>query len=251
MSQADKKKKYPGLYSRVKNKYYATLSYDYDLPQILNFFAKYSQEEKSKCKVLDIGCGYGKKLKALQKSGYDALGVDVNPKLIEANKAKGMKCATLEEFAQDSEQFDIILMSHIIEHFNPLDLKDFMDSYLERLKIGGYLIIATPLLSSFFYDDFDHIKPYSPTGIMMVFGENQGDQVQYYSKNKLKLKDLWFRKRHYRPQFFKGKYLEDKTSSFLNLVEFCSILLCRGSFGIIGRTDGWIGVFEKIKAVEE
>lgn len=237
------------LSSRVKNKFYSILNYDYDLPKILDFFNKYRPDEKHKCKVLDVGCGYGKKLAALSSEGYDAIGIDINPKLVEANISKGLKCITLEEFSCNSEQFDIILMSHIIEHFNPDELKDFMDFYLDQLRLDGFLIIATPLISSFFYDDFDHIKPYSPQGILMVFGENYYDQVQYYSNNKLELKDLWFRKRHYRPQFFKGRYIPDKSTFFLHCLEVCSILLCRSSFGIVGKTDGWVGVFQKVKSI--
>jgi len=61
-------------------------------------------------------------------------------------------------------------MSHIIEHFAPHDLLPFIDSYLHRLQPGGRLIICTPLLTKNFYNDFDHVKPYQPVGIGMVFG---------------------------------------------------------------------------------
>jgi predicted SAM-dependent methyltransferase len=60
-------------------------------------------------------------------------------------------------------------MSHVIEHFSPKDLIPFLDDYLDRLKVGGRLVIAIPLLTPYFYDDFDHVKPYHPMGILMVF----------------------------------------------------------------------------------
>jgi SAM-dependent methyltransferase len=239
------------IFNKIKTKFYSTLNYDYELSKLIDLFDKYSPQEKKQYKVLDVGCGYGKKLKALHEEGYNVLGIDANPKLVQANRANGLKCLTLEEFSQNSEQFDLILMSHLIEHFNPDDLKNFIDSYLDKLKIGGYLIIATPLITSYFYDDFDHIKPYSPHGIMMVFGDNYySDQVQYYSRNKLELQDIWFRKRHYRTQFFKGKYIKDKSTFFLQLIDFCSILLFRSSLGIVGKTDGWIGIFQKVKTLD-
>ena len=55
-------------------------------------------------------------------------------------------------------------MSHVIEHFAPSDLLVFMDGYIDLLRPGGHLIIATPLMSPYFYDDFDHIKPLSTSG---------------------------------------------------------------------------------------
>ena len=56
-----------------------------------------------------------------------------------------------------------------------------MDGYLDRLKVGGHLVIATPLMSNNFYDDFDHVRPYQSLGILMVFGGGAA-QVQYYAR---------------------------------------------------------------------
>ncbi len=237
----------PLSYDSLKNIFYSIRAYNYDIPQIIKFFNQYSIKDKSQSKVLDVGCGYGEKLKALQKAGYDVLGIDVNPALVEANKKNGLNCMTLEEFNQNSGNFDFILMSHIVEHFYPRELKEFMDFYLDRLKIGGYLIIATPILSPKFYDDFDHIKPYYPQGILMVFSERYDEQVQYTSRNKLKLKDIWFRRRHYRPQFFRSQYIRTPWTKVFQLLETFSKILCILSLGLIGKTDGWIGVFEKVK----
>lgn len=239
------------LYSRLKADFYSLLRYDYDLPQILKYCAKYSGKERKSCKLLDVGCGYGKKLKPLQDAGYDALGVEINPTLVAANQKNGLNCMTVEAFEATEGQFDLMLMSHIIEHFTPTDLKAFMDDYLDRLKVGGHLIIATPLMSSTFYDDFDHVKPYYPQGIMMVFVENYDEQVQYVSRNKLQLKNIWFRRRHYRPQFVEGRYLRTSTTKWWQTLEFLSVLACRASGGKIGTKDGWIGVFKKVKYVDD
>lgn len=239
------------LYSRLKDRFYSSLHYDYDLPQIVNFLERYSISDKSQCKVLDVGCGYGKKLQPIQERGYDVLGVEINPELVEANQKKGLNCMTVEKFEESSERFDVMVMSHIIEHFPPTELKEFMDGYLDRLKVGGYLIVATPLMSNTFYDDFDHIKPYHPQGLMMVFVENYDNQVQYVSRNKLQLKDIWFRRRHYRPVFVKGRYVRNSTTKIWQAIEFLSILVCRASGGAIGKTDGWVGVFKKVKIVDK
>ncbi|MBU7582209.1 MAG: methyltransferase domain-containing protein [Nostoc sp. TH1S01] len=233
------------LYEQLKQIYYAAIYYDYDQPIILSFLEKYAQPERSKCKVLDVGCGLGKKLTALTKVGYQTLGVEVNVQIVESNQKQGLNCITVEEFFNKEEEFDIILMSHIIEHFYPAELKEFMDSYLDRLKVGGYLIIATPLLTKYFYDDFDHVKPYSPTGIWMVFGKT-ATQVQYYSRNKLSLKDLKFRRQPYKFTFVRGKYIRNWTTKIYQVIEFISVVLCLISFGWLGKKDGWVGIFKKV-----
>lgn len=125
-------------------------------------------------------------------------------------------------------------------------LKEFMDDYLDRLKVGGHLIIATPLMSDYFYDDFDHVKPYQPTGILMVFGGNNA-QVQYYARNKLELKDVWFRKSFFRFSHVRSKYIRSAIAGrLLQVFHLCSATLSYLSRGRFGKTDGWIGVFEKV-----
>ncbi|WP_066384311.1 MULTISPECIES: bifunctional 2-polyprenyl-6-hydroxyphenol methylase/3-demethylubiquinol 3-O-methyltransferase UbiG [unclassified Anabaena] len=231
------------IYERIKKIYYSLVKYDYDQPIILKFIRKYSQP--ATCQVLDVGCGYGKKMRAIATAGYQVLGVDVNPTLVEANQKQGLNCITLDEFSQTTDKFDIILMSHIIEHFHPSDLKDFLDDYLDRLKSGGYLIIATPLLTEYFYEDFDHVKPYLPIGILMVFGR-VATQVQYYSRNKLALKDVQFRRRHFRFTLVRAQVIRTWATKFYQVLEFICVLLYFMSFGWFGRKDGWVGIFQKI-----
>ena len=67
---------------------------------------------------------------------------------------------------QNKGQYDVLVMSHIIEHFQYQDLIKFIESYLGCLKTGGLLLIATPVMNPSFYDDFDHVKPYTHIGIL-------------------------------------------------------------------------------------
>jgi hypothetical protein len=119
-----------------------------------------------------------------------------------------------------------------------------MDVYLDRLKPGGRLVIATPLMSEYFYDDFDHIRPYQPVGIQMVFGERAA-QVQYYSRNKLALRDLWFRRSPKRISHARARYLPTRTYWALFALDLLASAAFLLSGRLFGTTNGWVGVFEK------
>jgi SAM-dependent methyltransferase len=197
-------------------------------------------------RVLDVGCGYGRLLSLLHAAGVEATGVEINPQIAATVRSAGLRCMTAEEFNASQEQYDVVLMSHVIEHFAPAELLSFMDAYLDRLKPGGRLVIATPLMSDYFYDDFDHIRPYQPAGIQMVFGEGAA-QVQYYSRNKLALRDLWFRRSPKRISYARARYVPTRAYWIL----FALDLLASGAFllsaRLFGTTNGWVGVFEKTR----
>jgi SAM-dependent methyltransferase len=229
----------------LKRLYRATLNLDHEARKVAEFLAREDAPSLGQCKVLEVGCGYGRHLRALNRLGFEMTGVDVNPEIVRANREAGLRCFVAEEFSQTNDSYDALLMSHVIEHFAPKDLIPFLDGYLDRLKVGGRLIIATPLLTRFFYDDFDHVKPYHPLGFLMVFGDGQA-QVQYYSRNKLRLEDVWIRRGHWRFVHRRGRYMNSAATRLIQAVEFGSALAFRISGGLIGQADGWVGMFRKV-----
>ncbi len=208
-------------------------------------FVLHALRNSSDHKILDVGCGYGRNLRMLMKLGLDVTGVDRNQEIVKANRLAGLKCYSREELDAFEGDYGLILMSHVIEHFSPVELINFIDDYLDRLRPGGYLLIATPLASSNFYDDFDHIRPYQPTGLLMVFGSDNA-QVQYYARNKLELLDIWFRRGHFRFNYVRARYIFSPKTRILQIIEFFGALAFRASGGLIGRTDGWVGLFRKV-----
>ena len=201
-------------------------------------------ELSSQHKILDVGCGYGKYLKAFSGRGYTISGIDINPEIVKKNRESGLSCFVPSELTDDEEVYDLLLMSHVIEHFSPSELLKFIDDSLQKLKAGGHFIIITPLLSTYFYDDFDHIKPYHPVGLSMVFGD-RSSQVQFYADHHIELRDIWFRKAPFRISFFPGLYIK-KYSQFPKVINFLLACLFRVTFGLVGKVDGWIGVYQKM-----
>lgn len=216
--------------------------YDWETRAIRNFFRKYVSPQN---KILDVGCGYGRNLRTLRAAGYkNVTGVDVNPEIVKANLTSGLDAMTTKVFHKTKDKFDAILLSHVVEHFTPEALLKFLDYYLKRLVPGGYLIIATPLHSAYFYDDFDHIKPYQPTGFLQILGGNSA-QIQYYSEHKVELTDLWFRRNSLEIRYHKRLYIRGIGSPILHAINFASHILFLVSFRLFGKTDGWLGIFRK------
>lgn len=99
-------------------------------------------------RLLDVGFGSGGFLKIASEMGWDAEGIDFDPKAVEVARARGLnvRCASATDLSAYAEQYDVITISHVIEHVHdPLNL--LRDLY-RLLRPGGYLWLDTPNLSS-------------------------------------------------------------------------------------------------------
>ncbi|MBD3727085.1 MAG: class I SAM-dependent methyltransferase [Moraxella osloensis] len=100
-------------------------------------------------RLLDVGFGNGGFLKLATEMGWQAEGIDFDPKAVALAKARGLnvRCASAAGLSAQNEQFDIITLSHVIEHVHdPISL--LKDSY-RLLKPSGFLWIETPNIESF------------------------------------------------------------------------------------------------------
>jgi SAM-dependent methyltransferase len=95
-------------------------------------------------RVLEIGCGAGEWLRLVQGQGWYAEGVDFDPVAAECARAKGLTVRTgqVQEQGYADESFDLLLMSHVIEHVHdPLRL---LSECRRILKPGGLAVVWTP-----------------------------------------------------------------------------------------------------------
>jgi SAM-dependent methyltransferase len=200
--------------------------------------------------ILDVGCGYGDKMELLNRIGFNnILGVDINRKIVKKDLEKGLNVMHVDDFwnCMADKQFDLIIMSHIVEHFNWSDLIDFLDKYLDKLRIGGYLLIITPTFNKLFFEDFDHVKPYYPGAFRQLFS---GPEIQFQRplKQRMKLENIYFRRSQIYTLFFRHIYLSDM-STVRRMVALFIYRVLRVlftlSFGLLGRTTGWIGLYKK------
>jgi len=193
--------------------------------------------------ILDVGCGYGRNLELLRQFGFTNLtGVDINRDLVEQASARGFSCFLPEQIGEGNGEYGLLLMSHIVEHFEFTDLRMFIENYLRFLCDGGKLVIVTPLFHNNFYNDFDHVKPYLPMGFAMVFGDKSA-QVQFQSNHVLQLENIDFFKDQLRVQFHPSLFLNASRGWPIQQNRILKLIYVL-SMGYVGKKVGWMGVYQ-------
>jgi len=135
-------------------------------------------------KVLDVGCGVGGKLKTLQDQGWEPYGIEIS-KVAAAHARElvtgNIHTGTLESAPFPPQSFDLILMSHSLEHLpSPVAALRLV----HRLLNGdGLLVVSVPNVDSLEFKlfgrwwfpldpprHFYHFDKYSLSGIFAQAG---------------------------------------------------------------------------------
>ncbi|NUM41851.1 MAG: methyltransferase domain-containing protein [Leptospiraceae bacterium] len=196
--------------------------------------------------LLDVGCGNGNFASLLTKTGFDFKGVDINPEMLEEAKKNGHRPILFSDLEKSQECFDVILISHVIEHIRYDDLINFINFYLDRLNKNGILILVSPLLTDNFYYDFTHERPYYPQAIWQMFGDYY-DSLSIKKTTRIQLEDIYFVKDSFRTRKWRSYYLK-KTSLLTRFTKaynlfWARVYLLSGYY--IGKKVSWIGIYSK------
>lgn len=134
-------------------------------------------------KLLDIGCGNGGFLRIAQQLGWEVWGTDVDEKALKVASQTGAKVfqGSLPNLDLPDNSFDVITLSHVIEHVHDPDLA--LREIHRLLKPGGLLWLATPNLASdgarFFkrywlhLDSPRHLCLFTPSSITRILSETR------------------------------------------------------------------------------
>lgn len=127
--------------------------------------------------VLDLGCGRGEFLQELQRNNIPAVGIDLNPAMVDASRALGLDVTLAEAVAhlRDREPGSLAAISsfHMIEHIPFDQVLHLIEAAKRALMPGGLLILETPNPENLvvggctFWYDPTHIRPLPPA--MMAF----------------------------------------------------------------------------------
>lgn len=99
-------------------------------------------------RILDLGCGDGDSVASLNRLGWQAEGIDVDPDAVRVAQSQGLKVTLgkLEAGGYPDDYFDAVAMNHVIEHVHdPLAL---LQECRRILKPSGRMVITTPNVES-------------------------------------------------------------------------------------------------------
>lgn len=177
-----------GIYSRIQSAY-LSFAYGYgnsksilkyilylDPDRLENTKYKVMYLKNIKGRLLDIGCGDGSFMEFMNRYGWETSGIDFDPKAINTAKLKNInvKLGTLEEQKFSDNYFDVITLSHVIEHV--YDKVKLLKECYRILKPGGKVVVSTPNTQSLCHNKFKenwrglepprHIHLFSPQTIV-------------------------------------------------------------------------------------
>jgi 2-polyprenyl-3-methyl-5-hydroxy-6-metoxy-1,4-benzoquinol methylase len=126
--------------------------------------------------ALEIGCNAGYLLTALQDLGWTVYGLDTNRGVAAFAAERGIKVAnqTLREADFKGQSFDLIIMSHVLEHIP--DARSALEKAFKLLKPGGFVFVAVPNYGSRLMRAI-HGKRW--------YGFIPGQHIWYFTKNSL------------------------------------------------------------------
>jgi len=153
----------------------------YEVGEIVN-----KTTPSSESKILDVGCGTGHHVFEMASSGFDTLGIDISPSMIDQAKQNFPDYKFEVGDALNSSEFAPNSFTHITcMYFTIYYLKDklmFFENCMKWLMPGGYLIVHLV--------DRDNFDPILPPGNPLLYVSPQKYAKKRITNTKVKFDDF-------------------------------------------------------------
>ncbi len=104
-------------------------------------------------RLLEVGCGNGKRLARMRALGWDVMGQEIAPVAAEhVWNVKGIPVHLGPLETIESGEYDVVLLSHVIEHVH--DPVAMLMTCRRLLKLNGLLVVLTPNAASYGHSKF-------------------------------------------------------------------------------------------------
>lgn len=141
--------------------------------------------------ILDIGCGHGAILYALQQAGYcNVRGVDGSAEQVQAAARLGIRGVVQGDLMQTLREatdasLDVVIAFDVIEHFTKAELIPLVDEVWRVLKPGGRWVIHAPNGESPFgnrvrFGDYTHEQAFTRTSLGQLLVASGFVKVEAY-----------------------------------------------------------------------
>lgn len=153
-------------------------SFLYDIEENINFLNTHNifPENKKSC-VLELGCGMGRMMAALNQCGYEnTKGVDIDKSQIDIAAKYGLnviKKDVLSFLIEDKNKYDIVYCLDLLEHIDKNEQINLLKEINKHLNNNGKLVLRVPnalcpVASYFRYIDFTHNVSYTEDSIGFI-----------------------------------------------------------------------------------
>ena len=131
--------------------------------------------------VLDLGCGRGELLRALQDDGTAAVGLDLDPKAVARAVAHGVDATVGDGLAAladgDAGARGAVAAIQVAEHLDADELRRLFADAHRSLRPGGLLLVETvnphsPGALKTFWLDLAHVRPLYPEALLVLAKES-------------------------------------------------------------------------------
>ena len=156
--------------------------------------------------VVDLGCGRGELLAALQSSGVRARGVDSNEAMVAVARERGLDAIQGDALgylaALPDESIGGLIATQVVEHLEPSYLNRLLDAAARRLRPGAPIVLETinptcwyAFFSSYIRDP-THVRPVHPETLQYLLRASGFERVEIRYRSPLpehvKLKTIAF-----------------------------------------------------------
>jgi 2-polyprenyl-3-methyl-5-hydroxy-6-metoxy-1,4-benzoquinol methylase len=135
---------YPGISPAWKQKLFSLLPHLHPFWKDMLAASVFYLSAHPGGRLLEVGCGSGATLHAMQQRGWQVTGLDFDANAVANARSKGLDVhhGQLADQAFPDNSFDAVVMSHVIEHVpNPRQL---LIECRRILKPNGTLVVLTP-----------------------------------------------------------------------------------------------------------
>jgi ubiquinone/menaquinone biosynthesis C-methylase UbiE len=219
-------------------KKYNSVSVKKEDSTVLNFFNN-QQFSKTKINYLEVGSGLCRFPLLLRDrfKNFNFNCLEKNIDLVNVGISNGLNvvCGDIIKTDFSDQEFDIVHCSHVIEHIAYPQIIKALDELIRITKVGGYIIIRSPLMSHNFFISIDHIRPYPPRCIFDYYSNPQQQVMGMASIRVIREK---FRREAFEP----FPYASSRLAKGLNIIMKLSWTYLRFPFA---RPSGYVLILQK------
>lgn len=140
-------------------------------------------------RVVDLGCGQGRLVRELQRSGYpNASGIDVSREQVDLAHREGITSVEHGDFLTvfTGRRYDVVTATDFFEHLTKSEVLAAIDTVHDALAPGGRLIMRVPNAVSPFsghyqYGDFTHETLFTSRSLQQLGATVGFDRVEVHA----------------------------------------------------------------------